>query len=553
LDVLSNELLFLVAEHLRDEVQDRFDDDELPPTTSPGCRDGPPFSNELEIDIWDSKAVFAQDPSAASVIALKNLASTSRRFRAIAQPALFKAPVLSIGKFCRWSQKSPIYLFARSMLEYPHLRKWVTRLRIDIPACWGDSMASPIGEPLEVCRMAVAFIDTQKWMDHDARLGWKWQLQHLRAGPFCGVILCLLPSLTELSILKGAGSDDDVFLKLFWSSYITLKNAREMKSALRSLMKYPGLLHLRRFRTNSIASISMSPLKDITTLASLHLTPTVFLPPKHIDSLDRIKTLRLACNVWHLPQQPRFPVVPPPSLPPHVTVISLPPSHFPGVFSVLLTSLPSLQTLELYASADILYEHNQNLSTSRALGESQRYMSLVHQCEIAAFTLKSLELPRGWWTLPNIDPSIPSHIDTCNAAQPNPLDQADPFENKQLGAYTGSIADFSPFTCLETLIIHSTAIIAKGSYDTEVADPTLTSPPSIKNITVYGAHDELWSWISDILDHRGAHFPHLSTITLLREEPGPGLELSRLRDFELIREDVWRKIQGSNIALRGDV
>jgi hypothetical protein len=401
-------------------------------------------------------------------------------------------------------------------------------LRIDIPACWEDSMASPIGEPLEVCRMAVEFIDTQKWMDHDARLGWKWQLQHLRAGPFCGVILCLLPSITELSILKGAGSDDDVFPTLFWSSYITLKNAREMKYALRFLMKCHGLLHLRRFRTDSIASISKSPLKDITTLAPLHLTPTIFLPPKHIDSLDRIKTLRLACNVWHSPQQPRFPVVPPPSLPPHITVLSLPPSHFPGVFSVLLTSLPSLQTLELYASVDILYKHNQNPSTSRAFGESQRYMSLVHQCEIAASTIKSLELPRGWWTLPNIDPSIPSHIDTCNAAQSNPLGQADPFENKQPGAYTGSITDFSPSICLETLIIHSTAIIAKGSYDTEVADPTLTLPPSIKNITVYGAHDELWSWIGDILDHWGAHFTYLSTITLLRQEPVPGLELSRL-------------------------
>jgi hypothetical protein len=71
LDVLSNELLFIVAEHLLDEVQNRFEDDELPPTTFPGCRDGPPFSNEFEINIWDSKAVFAQDPSAASVIALK--------------------------------------------------------------------------------------------------------------------------------------------------------------------------------------------------------------------------------------------------------------------------------------------------------------------------------------------------------------------------------------------------------------------------------------------------------------------------------------------------
>jgi hypothetical protein len=48
------------------------------------------------------------------------------------------------------------------MLENPRLRRLVTRLRIDIPSRWEDSMASPVGEPLEVCRMAVTFIDTQK-------------------------------------------------------------------------------------------------------------------------------------------------------------------------------------------------------------------------------------------------------------------------------------------------------------------------------------------------------------------------------------------------------
>jgi hypothetical protein len=133
------------------------------------------------------------------------------------------------------------------------------------------------------------------------------------------------------------------------------------------------------------------------------------------------------------------------------------------------------------------------------------------------------------------------------------LEQSDPFENKQLGAYTGSVADFSPFVCLETLIIHSTAIIAKGAYVTEIANPTLTLPSSIQNVIVYGAHDELWSWIESILDHPGTHFPYLSTLTLLREEPVKGLHLSRLHDLRSSHEHIWEMIQGNGLVLRGDI
>jgi hypothetical protein len=133
------------------------------------------------------------------------------------------------------------------------------------------------------------------------------------------------------------------------------------------------------------------------------------------------------------------------------------------------------------------------------------------------------------------------------------LRQGFPFQDNQLGAYTGSIADLHRFACLETLIIHSTAILAKGAHVTEIADPTLTLPTSIKNVTVYGAHDELWFWIESVLDNRGTHFPYLSTITLLREEPVKGLYLSRLRDLRETHRHIWEKIQGNSVVLRGDI
>jgi hypothetical protein len=309
LNVLSNELLFVVAEHLFDKAQDRFEDDELPPTTSSSRYCDYPYSNQYQAEILRYDPVL-QDASGTSVTALKNMASTSRRLRDIAQPALYKGPILSIGRPCGWSQKSPIYLFARTMLENPRLRRLVTRLRIDIPSRWEDSMASPVGEPLEVCRMAVTFIDTQKWMVHDDRTGWKWQLRHLRAGPFCAVILSLLPNLTELSISSGSGSVEDIFLTLFWSSSTTFRSTSKSESALRSLVRCPGLLNLRHFRTDSIASISKPPLKDITTLTSLHLVPRRFEQLEHIGSLSRIKTLRLACNTDHTLLQPQLSTVP---------------------------------------------------------------------------------------------------------------------------------------------------------------------------------------------------------------------------------------------------
>jgi hypothetical protein len=159
--------------------------------------------------------------------------------------------------------------------------------------------------------------------------------------------------------------------------------------------------------------------------------------------------------------------------------------------------------------------------------------------------VKKLSLPREWWTWPNIrHPSAEFRFAPQYMMSGSEL---------QRGAHTGSINDFSPFTSLETLVMHSAAIIRKGSHDTEVADPTITLPASIRNITVYGAHDGLWSWVTDILEHRASQFFDLKSITLLRDDPIPGLKLSSLRELKTTHTALWNKPDTSSLTLRGHV
>ena len=127
-------------------------------------------------------------------------------------------------------------------------------------------------------------------------------------------------------------------------------------------------------------------------------------------------------------------------------------------------------------------------------------------------------------------------------------------ETSQHGANTGTIANISAFTQLQTLITHSTAILVKGLDDTEIADPKKTLPTSVKEIVVYGAHDGLWSWINDILDGEGSYFKGLRSIELRYEEPVHAeLRLSSLGELRESQPKLWEKLRGSKICVWGDV
>jgi hypothetical protein len=531
LDILSNELLLLISEYLFSDVRACFDDEQR--HSSLGSlnafpRDlqnniGLPSNIKEDIDGVHFNIELYQDDSALSLIGLRGLASTSRRFRAIAQPMLFRAPVLSIGKYGHWNERSPIYLFARTLLEQPDLAKWTTTLRIDMPESWGGTMQTRVSEPLEVHRMAVTVIDALDWLDHDNKTGWKWQLQRLRPLPFCAIILALVPHLRELYLSRSCGSKDDLISDLFWSTSAHFMTEEEHDQALRSLVKCPGLINLKHFRTDSMIPLFQSPLMDIVSLVSLDFTSR---NPVHLNldvplgvPLNRIRNLRMNCNLDQ-------------------AIMEL---------SSILPLLPQLETLELYATT---LDNEQIID--RSIFKTDYYSMLVEHCCAVASTLRKLELPHGWWTSPNVDLSYAVHVNQFTSS-------IDPFNASQLPptnqptAHTSSIADFTPFLHLETLIVHATALIAKDTHDTTIANPTLTLPPSIKHITVYGAHDELWSWIGDMLTHRGSHFRSLQSITLLRDEWFGRERLSSLREMKASHEALWDVIRGSRVVLRGDI
>jgi hypothetical protein len=463
---------------------------------------------------------------------------------------LFRAPVLSIGSSGRWDDKSSIYLFARVLLQQPEVSKWTTSLRIDLPETWGGSMEATTSdlsdERYRVVLSIVNIIDAIDWMDPQPKKGWKWQLQRLRPLPFCALILCLLPNLRQLNLSFMRGGYDNPFSSLFWMTDVQNMSDAELHRALSSLAKCPGLANLRHINMSSWVESLQSPLSDLVSLNSLDMTSAnTFEEANYYNMLARIKHLRIRCDVVDLPRA---------GWDDDTDLLSMLPAlgeksgfeNFLARLKTMFSLLIKLETLDIYTVQE---SHHATGSHRNSVTASGKYSRLVEQCADTADTLRTLKLPRGWWTLPSHE-----SLDLTHQAQDFPPDSTRPLDNVQPGAYTGSITDLRPFTRLEKLVTHSTGIIAKGAQDTEVADPTQTLPPSIKFITVYGAHDGLWSWIGDILERRATHFSHLQSITLLCEEQiHSALTLSRLAELKQSHATLWEMICESTVVLQGDL
>jgi len=461
------------------------------------------------------------------------LSLTSQRLRAIAQAVLFKAPVLSVGRGGRWIARSPLYLFARTLLEHPYLSRWTTSLRINMPRQWAvgmDTGGLHHSARLEIVNAFVTVIDTVDCLDEVAKEECKWQLRQLRPLPFCALILCLLPNLQQLNIDTASGVSDSPFMDLFWESSKGTMGEERRAHTLSSLAKCPGLANLTHVKTTSWITAFQSPLSNIPSLTSLDMSlRNQVYPEFHQPMLNRLKHLRLRCNIDDLPYD--------------LAGIQSRLEAFLDKLTVILPSLTKLKTLEMYTAEQP--NHSKTCCTRSILARA-KYSSLARHCLSLAPTLLSLELPRGWWIWPG-------HESLSLATPPGeitlPLN-----DGTQPGAYTGSILDLSPFTALESLVTHSTAIIAMGAHDAELADPRETLPFHIKHITVYGAHDGLWAWVNDIYGYRGTHFPHLRSLTLLRDDAVDlALGLCGFRALKGSHAKLWKRISESTLRLCGDV
>jgi hypothetical protein len=304
LELLSNEILFLIADYLVDNMEAKFYGEQRRTSNGPlnSTLQLPQRSTDLNVPDHSEgvrfNAELYQDDFASSLIGLRGLALTSRCFRAIAQPLWFKTPILSIGQYGRWDENSPIYLFARTLLENPDTTKWPTTLRIDMPESWGGSMETQTSAPLKVHCMAAALIDALDWMQHEHKTMWKWQLQRMRPYPFCAVILSLLPNLTSL-YLSSPKTQDHPFSDLFWSTSTHAMTEEEFDDALASLAKCPGLRRLKHYRTDSLTPLLELPLIAFTSLTSLDLTLRAWgymHPDTPYGELPCIRSLQVDCS-----------------------------------------------------------------------------------------------------------------------------------------------------------------------------------------------------------------------------------------------------------------
>jgi hypothetical protein len=346
-------------------------------------------------------------------------------------------------------------------------------------------------------------------------------LRKLRQLPFLALILSLSPKLKRLCIANENERiiEDSLLSEMFWSTPVGVMTEEDHYQAMERLVSCPGLAGLQHLRTGSMAQMSMPPFFGLGSLTSLDLALNNWPEDVTVPALARIKKLRLNCRLTCLPR----------GLSEFYVLYEL--------ISVLLESFPRLQELELYAGPPYTEDtleiawHDQKHAIIY-----KQYDELVSHLHVVSSTLKRLELPRSWWTAPR------------------PVKENIPDATSQPGANTGTIADTSGFSELQTLVTHSTAILKKGFEDTEVADPVTTLPSSIKEITVYGAHDGLWSWVNSILDCEGSQFRCLRIIELKREEPvHPELRLSTLEELKATQGKLCQKLRKSSIKIRGDL
>jgi hypothetical protein len=386
LDSLSTEMLFLIAEHAISDAHALLESEapyqnlvpyvhyvplpppptlSLPPITHPPTTlsDALPSIDQMRCIPQPPPPLppppppqFNQQPTVQQgysviITSLFNLALTSRRYRAIAQEVLYRAPVPRSD--LPWTDSSPIFQLACTLLSSPHLARHINTLRLDMPRDWGTEMIRS-AKTTAIVAQAESFIEGIDWMLPQGKEGWIWQLRRLRPLPFLALILSLSPNLKKLSLVAGTDEvEDDIIPRMFWSTSGTSMSDFEYYSSLERMASCPGLAGLRHLRTGSAIPITTPPFVGLETLTSLDLVLNDWPYGTTVPVLQRIKTLRLNTCLARLPREEADAT--------WWTAMGGNPQTRTGGLSFLymsiaqlLESFPELEKLELYVNA--LYE-----------------------------------------------------------------------------------------------------------------------------------------------------------------------------------------------------
>ena len=444
---------------------------------------------------------------------LRSLALTSRRLHPIAQEILFHAPILYDLKLDY--KTSSIVNFTRTLLERPELAKHVRTLRINVPSDYATP--SIIGPPSAsaIFQGSTEVVEKLK-MSIQTKMYWKKELDNFYPRAYCGVILALIPKLEQLYLAPSIKHD----------------SGRELLPMLFGLEEFvcdievaqiPGLRNLSHLKIVTEAPFELPRLQLLSNLRSLDLSiEPIYLENSWINSpgtyLPSIRHLRLDCQIRKIGLAHKF---------------------FDDL-QIVVRMFENLEDLHLYGEPPF-YDHAMDLYNAgwQSWYEAQlcekSYSALLANLAFVAPQIQTLELPRGFWTLPNI-------MQPRSAGSTIHIDPED--------IHTGEVTDFRAFSTLKHLILPKTAIAHKRLWKTTLADPLFTLPSSLNRITVYGADDELWLWVDVLIQNQHPYFSILDELELIYGEPlYPKLAPEKLDELKKNNEKLWNKLVTSGIKV----
>jgi hypothetical protein len=444
---------------------------------------------------------------------LRSLALTSQRFRPIAQEILLRAPILYDQS--REYKISPIVNFARTLLERPDLTKYVRNLRINVPSDYATPGIK--GPPINsaVSKGSAAVVDRLK-IDTQTKKYWTAELNNFYPRAYCGVILALVPKLEQLHLAPSIKHDSgrELLAMLFGLEQFVYDV---------DLVRIPGLSNLSHLKLVTEAPFELPRLRVLSNLKSLDLSiEPIYLDNSWVKSpgmyLPSITHLRVDCRIRKIGLAHKF---------------------FEDL-RIVIRMFENLSSLQLYGEPPF-YNHTMDLYNAgwQPWYETQlrekSYSALLANLASVAPQLQTLELPRGFWTLPNI-------------IQQRVLDSGSPVDSEDI--YRGEVADFRAFSTLTSLIIPKAAIAHERLGTTTLADPLITLPTCITHIKVYEVDEQLWPWLDIIVENRRSHFSALTQIELLQGEPlCPKTAPETLDELKINNEKLWNKLVASGIQL----
>jgi hypothetical protein len=444
---------------------------------------------------------------------LRSLALTSRRLHPIAQEILFHAPILYDLKLDY--KTSSIVNFTRTLLERPELAKHVRTLRINVPSDYATPSIRGPPSASAISKGSVEVVDKLK-MSIRTKLYWKKELDNFYPRAYCGVILALIPKLEQLYLAPSIKHD----------------SGRELLPMLFGLEEFvydievaqvPGLRNLSHLKVVTEAPFELPRLQLLSNLRSLDLSiEPIYLEHSWINSpgtyLPSIRHLRLDCQIRKIGLTHKF---------------------FDDL-QIVVRMFENLEDLHLYGEPPF-YDHAMDLYNAgwQSWYESQlcekSYSALLANLAFIAPQIHTLELPRGFWTLPNV--MQPRGSGSTIHVDPEDI-------------HTGEVTDFRAFSTLKHLILPKTAIAHKRLWKTTLADPLSTLPPSLKRLTVYGADDELWHWVDVLVENQHPHFSILDEIELIHGETlYPKLAPEKMDELKSENEKLWNKLVASGIQV----